>query len=142
MYIMCILIQETIAPAQGLTSQARLIGGELGIALANVVSNQHIMHDLKGLVPEKTIDALRRSLTAVKYLDGKQLGALQTSYAKSYRTDVTIYLCVLAVALLSGLFIWQGDPRKLPGLMTYEEERERQRDREKQAEGPSMALPV
>lgn len=100
------------------------------------------MHDLKGQVPEKTINALRRSLTASKYLNAQQLDALRISYAKSYRTDVTLFLCVLGVTFIAGLFIWQGDPRKLPGISALGEEREQQKDNANQATGSSTTLPV
>ena len=91
-------------------SQSRLLGGNIGLAIATVVQNQHLESDLQGILSNSQIDNLRHSLTAIKILSSQQVQAFRASFADAFRTQMEISMCVAAAALVSGICVWQRHP--------------------------------
>ncbi|KAI5307058.1 hypothetical protein KEM56_005236 [Ascosphaera pollenicola] len=101
---------EDAAAAQGLMSQSRLFGGNFGLAIATVVLNRHLSHDLKGTVPDDEIDTVRHSLLAVKKMNPFQQLAVRNSFVSSFRTDIMICMIVTGVAVLFCVLTWERHP--------------------------------
>ncbi|KAI5295853.1 hypothetical protein KEM52_006696 [Ascosphaera acerosa] len=101
---------EDAAAAQGLMSQSRLLGGNFGLAIATVVLNKHLVHDLQGTVPPDEIAMVRRSLLAVKKLNIFQQLAVRQSFVNSFRTDIMLCMVVTGVAILFCALTWERHP--------------------------------
>ncbi|KAI5288131.1 hypothetical protein KEM54_005452 [Ascosphaera aggregata] len=101
---------EDAAAAQGLMSQSRLFGGNFGLAIATVVLNKHLEHDLKGTVPDDEITLVRHSLLAVENMNPFQQLAVRNSFVSSFRTDIMICMVVTGVAMLFCVLTWERHP--------------------------------
>ena len=91
-------------------SQNRSLGGNIGLAIATIILNQHLQDDLQGILTETQINNIRHSLTAMSTLSSPQVHATQISFSKAFRTQMEVCMCVAAAALLSGLCSWQRHP--------------------------------
>lgn len=91
-------------------SQSRILGGNIGLSIATVILNQHLVSDLQGTLSNKQINNLRHSLTAIDTLAPHQIEAVRSTFASAFRTQMEICTCVAAGALVVGLLVWQRHP--------------------------------
>jgi hypothetical protein len=98
------------ASAQGLMSQGRLLGGNLGLAIATIVLNQQLVSDLSGVVPPDEIDNLRHSLLAISSLTAQQAEVVRQAFADSFKTQLVINMGFTAAALVLAMCTWERHP--------------------------------
>ncbi|EED18637.1 efflux pump antibiotic resistance protein, putative [Talaromyces stipitatus ATCC 10500] len=102
--------QRDSASAQGLMSQARLLGGNISLAIATIVLNQNLISDLRGVVPADEIDSLRHSLLAMTLLTPEQAETVRRPFANAFVTQLDINMGITGLALICVLGTWQRHP--------------------------------
>lgn len=102
--------QILLASAQGLQSQARLLGGNIGLALATIILNIHLNADLKGILTPAQISDLRHSLNAIEHFSPREIAAVAESFAHAFKTQLQVCTGVATASLLFGLMAWQRHP--------------------------------
>ncbi|PYH96079.1 MFS general substrate transporter [Aspergillus ellipticus CBS 707.79] len=95
------------ASAQGLVAQSRVLGGNIGLAIATVILNQHLVSDMQGTLSDSQIDDLRHSLTATRTLDPHAVEAVRASFADAFHSQMEVSMYIAAAALVAGLCTWQ-----------------------------------
>lgn len=98
------------ASAQGLMSQGRLLGGNLGLAIATIVLNQQLVSDLSGIVPPDEIDNLRHSLLAISSLTAQQAEVVRQAFADAFKTQLVINMGVAGAAFVFSVCTWERHP--------------------------------
>ncbi|KAI5295855.1 hypothetical protein KEM52_006698 [Ascosphaera acerosa] len=101
------------AAAQGLISQSRLVGGNLGLAASTVLLNESITRGLKGMVSDDMLSNLQHTLLAAVDLPPAQQLVVRRVFAKSFQQNMLICMVVTAGALLLGLLTYQAEPPSL-----------------------------
>ncbi|PWY68668.1 MFS general substrate transporter [Aspergillus heteromorphus CBS 117.55] len=101
---------EDSAPAQGLVAQSRVLGGNIGLAIATVILNQHLVSDLQGILSDSQLNDLRHSLTAIRSLDPHDVEAVRASFADAFHSQMEVSMFVAAAALLAALCTWKRYP--------------------------------
>lgn len=112
---------DDAASAQGLTSQMRILGGNIGLSLATIILNAHLSSDLAGILTPLQISNLRQSLNAVETLTPGQIAAVAASFANAFRSQMQACMGVAGGCLVVALFAWQ----KHPPTLVSEKERAR-----------------
>ncbi|EED14464.1 MFS multidrug transporter, putative [Talaromyces stipitatus ATCC 10500] len=102
--------REDAASAQGLMSQGRLLGGNLGLAIATVVLNQQLVSDLSGIVPSDELDNLRHSLLAMSSLTAQQAAVVRQAFADAFKTQLVINMGVAGAAFVFSMYTWERHP--------------------------------
>jgi hypothetical protein len=118
-------------------SQARLLGGNIGLAIATIVLNQHLISDLRGVVPADEIDTLRHSLFAISLLTPVQAEVVRRSFAGAFVTQLEINLGVAGLALIVALGTWERRPTTLRDVMERVK-REEEEENKNNMEGTSI----
>jgi hypothetical protein len=85
-----------IAPAQGILSQVRLLGGSLGIAASTALLHQKVTKYLVGVLTPQQL----QTLGGDEHLSQSQLEKVRFAYAESFRTDMKVAVGVAAVGLV------------------------------------------
>ncbi|WAO90523.1 MFS domain-containing protein [Fusarium falciforme] len=86
------------APAQGILSQMRLLGGSLGIATSSALLNQRIVEYLSGILTpfEKATIGGPDS-----YLSDSQWTAVRYTYSEAFRVDMKVAAGISALGVIS-----------------------------------------
>ncbi|KAM0418584.1 hypothetical protein ACHAPT_012483 [Fusarium lateritium] len=86
------------APAQGILSQLRLLGGSLGIATSSALLNQRILEYLSGILTpfEKATIGGPDS-----HLSGSQWAAIRYTYSEAFRVDMKVAAGISALGVIS-----------------------------------------
>ncbi|KAH7171532.1 major facilitator superfamily domain-containing protein [Dactylonectria macrodidyma] len=88
------------APAQGILSQVRLLGGSLGIASSTALLHQKVTEYLTGILTPSELNAIGG---ADLHLSDSQLEMVHYTYAESFRADMRVAAAISALGLLSTL---------------------------------------
>ncbi|KPM40058.1 hypothetical protein AK830_g6477 [Neonectria ditissima] len=88
------------APAQGILSQMRLLGGSLGIATSTALLHQKINEYLSGVLTPSELATIGGPDT---HLSGSQLDSVHYAYAESFRADMKVAAGISAIGVLSTL---------------------------------------
>lgn len=99
-----------IASAQGLASQSRIIGGNIGLALATITLNSHLNSDLAAILTPQQINELQRSLNAIATFTPREVAAVAESVANAFKSQLLACVGVAAASLVVGLLTWQRHP--------------------------------
>lgn len=91
-------------------SQGRLLGGNLGLAIATIVLNQELVSDLSGIVPPDEINNLRHSLLAISSLTAQQAEVVRQAFADAFKTQLVINMGVAAAAFVFAICTWERHP--------------------------------
>ncbi|MCJ1476256.1 hypothetical protein MMC13_004922 [Lambiella insularis] len=91
------------ASAQGLLSQSRLLGGNIGLALATFILSAHLTADLADILTPQQISALLASLNALQSFTPVEVAAVAASFARASRTQLLACVGVAAAGLLLGV---------------------------------------
>lgn len=83
---------ESIASVNGAVNQARVLGGSIGLSVANIILNNEISNKLTGILTPMELTDLQQSLnTAIKLAPSKQLEVVRV-YASSFNSQMRICL--------------------------------------------------
>lgn len=101
---------NVIASAQGLQSQARILGGNIGLAIATIILNSHLTSDLAGILTPQQISDLRRSLNAIETFTPREIAAVAESFAHAFKTQLQACASVSAACFVFCFLAWQRHP--------------------------------
>nr|OQO31265.1 hypothetical protein B0A51_01019 [Rachicladosporium sp. CCFEE 5018] len=104
------------ASAQGVQAQTRVLGGNLGLAIATIILNARLNIDLDGTLTAQQLSDLKRSLNSIGSLKPTQVAAVGTSFANAFRIQLLVCLGVAIVSLMCCAMIWQRNPRTFMDL--------------------------
>jgi hypothetical protein len=99
-----------IASAQGLQSQARILGGNIGLAIATIILNSHLTSDLAGILTPQQINDVRRSLNAIETFTAPEIAAVAESFAQAFKTQLQACAGVSTACLLFCFLACQRHP--------------------------------
>jgi len=102
--------EEDIASAQGLLSQGRILGGNVGLAIATIVLNSHLSSDLATILSPIQIADLRKSINTIQTLTPAEAAAVSRSVSNAFQSQMRGCLGVSVACLIACLFLWQKNP--------------------------------
>ncbi|KAI0124705.1 major facilitator superfamily domain-containing protein [Xylariales sp. AK1849] len=103
-----------LAVAQGAISQARVLGGAIGIAVCMIVFNTQVQEDLGDKITPDDLRALRHNPTIIKWFGLEQKLLVREAYAVAFTDDIKIMVCMCAVGLVASLFTFERHPPAMP----------------------------
>ena len=112
---------------QGIASQSRLLGGSLGVAAANAVTNREIHLKLNGVLSPAQISGLQFSTTGLATLNVTQKEAVRSAYANAWEETMRVCVYVASVAFLLSLFTIESASQKHKGSNDSDSSREKVR---------------
>lgn len=103
---------EDAAPAQGLMAQSRILGGNIGLAVATIVLNRELSKSLSasGLFTPEEIKSVQGSLNAVETFTAAQREAVGRSFSSAFKIQIQICLILAALSLLLCALTWERHP--------------------------------
>ena len=112
------------AAAQGAISQARILGGSIGLSIATIILNRKLTRELTGILSPSQLRSLEQSLTTILKLDSADRAAVAVIYAASFNAQmrICIYLSTAAIVAAMGTFL------KKPPSIAAAREREREKE--------------
>jgi len=99
-----------IASAQGALGQARVLGGNIGLAIATIIFNRRVATDLSEALSATQLENLQQSLSTISSLNLSQQAAVATVFSNSFNEQMRVCIYLLAVALIVALLTWQKNP--------------------------------
>lgn len=107
-------LNSNLASVNGAVNQARVLGGSIGLSVANIILNHKISSKLTGILSPMELRDLQQSLnTAFKLAPSKQLEVVRV-YASSFNSQmrVCLYLSIL------GFFVSHLTYKKVPASVS------------------------
>lgn len=98
-------------------SQGRLLGGNLGLAIATIVLNQQLISDLSGIVSPDELNTLRHSLLAISSLTPQQVEIVQQAFADAFKTQLVTNMGVVGAAFVFSICTWERHPTTFAQLL-------------------------
>ncbi|TGO67758.1 hypothetical protein BOTNAR_0036g00350 [Botryotinia narcissicola] len=95
------------AVAQGITSQARILGGSIGIAASTAILSLAQQTQLIGIVSPEQLASLESS---AKSMTDSQLHAVRQAYSDSFSEDMKVCAIVAGVCVLVTAGTWKKNP--------------------------------
>ena len=97
----------------GITSQARIFGGCLGLTLSNLILNEVFKRELSSVLQPSELNSLRQSLEFAKSLTEEQQKAVSTAFAVAFAWQFRLAAGVAAIGIVAGLACWTRHPVSL-----------------------------
>lgn len=91
-------------------TQIRVLGGVIGVAMAQAILNQQLTTSLAGKIPSDKIEALLRSASAIRSFTPEELALTVEFYGKGFDLQYKVILGLSGLAFLTGLGCWQMHP--------------------------------
>ena len=88
---------------QGIASQSRLLGGSIGVAAANAMTNRQAHSRLEGILAPSQISSLQFSTGVLNALNATQKEAVRLTYASVWKETMKICVYIAAGAFLVSL---------------------------------------
>jgi hypothetical protein len=95
---------------QGAIGQARVLGGNVGLAIATIIFNQRVAADLSESLSATQLENLQQSLSTISSLDLSQQAAVAMVFSNSFNEQMRVCTYLSAVAVIVALFTWQRNP--------------------------------
>ena len=102
--------EKDTASAQGLLNQGRILGGNIGLAVATIVLNSHLSSDLEDTLTPLQIADLRKSINTIQTLTPSEAAAVARSVSNAFQSQMRGCLGVAVACLIACLFLWQKNP--------------------------------
>jgi hypothetical protein len=103
-------LQAWKASAQGAIGQARVLGGNIGLAIATTIFNWRVAADLPETLNATQLDNLQQSLSIISSLDPSQQMAVAIVFSNSFNEEMRICTYVSIVAVIVSLLTWERNP--------------------------------
>ena len=107
--------------AQGALSQARILGGSVGLAIATIVLNNKLRDGLSGKLTDGQIGSLEKSLSTLKDLDLSEQSLVAQVYADSFNAQMRICTYVSIIGLLAAMATYQKTPASVAAMREKQE---------------------
>ena len=104
---------DDLAVAQGVISQARVLGGAIGLAICTIIFNLQVERDLAGYVdvtPEQLDEIHRSPLSMLRVHDPAVQAQLEVSYLKAFRAQMLVMVLVSVGASAASMLTYQREP--------------------------------
>ena len=98
------------AAAQGALSQARMLGGSLGLSIATIVLNNKLRNGLTGILDPAQIKSLEQALDSISVLNPASQALVERIYTDAFNEQMRICTYVSAAALLAAILTYQKNP--------------------------------
>ena len=97
------------AVAQGIVAQMRVLGGSIGVAMANGLVTRQSRADLRGILTVEQVGELQTSTKILETLDAVQRQAVRQVYSDAFSTTMRICTYLAAVCLVVSFFTFRRD---------------------------------
>ncbi|KAL8684318.1 MAG: hypothetical protein Q9224_006442 [Gallowayella concinna] len=107
---------EDVAAAQGALSQARILGGSIGLAMATVVLNNRISDNLAGVVDPLGIKSIQQSVNSIVALSPTNQALVSRAYSDAFNEQMRICAYLSAAGFLISLATYQKTPPSVAAM--------------------------
>lgn len=98
------------AAAQGALSQARVLGGSIGLSMATIVLNNKLSQQLRGVLDPAKLKALEQSLNTIGSLSPANQARVGQVYTDSFNEQMRICTYLSIFTLLAALATYERNP--------------------------------
>ena len=105
-----------IAAAQGALSQARMLGGSIGLSMATIVLNNKLSNGLARVLDHTQIKSLEQSLNNIATLSPVNQGLVAQMYTDAFNEQMRICTYISATALLAAIATYQKTPASVAAM--------------------------
>ena len=105
-----------IAAAQGALSQARILGGSIGLSVATMLLNNKLKSGLAGVLDAVGIRSLQQSLSNISRLSPANQGLVAQLYTDAFNDQMRICTYCSAAALLAAIATYQKNPPSVAAM--------------------------
>lgn len=112
--------REDLATAHGVISQARLLGGCLGISICTVIFNYHSDDSLRGRLSSQALDSLRLNPSSIAGLSAQDQQLVRQVYARAFTEEVKVMLYISGAMFLASLFALERQPPQMGTLVGHQ----------------------
>ncbi|KAL9594715.1 MAG: hypothetical protein Q9219_006879 [cf. Caloplaca sp. 3 TL-2023] len=113
--------EQDLAVTMGAITQTRVLGGVVGIAIAQVVLSSAIRTDLPAILTQPQIDALLQSAASIAELAPEQIGQVQKVYGDAYNAQTRLVMYFAIGSLVVSAFAFRRHPRSFADAGKNEE---------------------
>ena len=110
------------AAAQGAISQARILGGSVGLATFTIVLNDKLRRKLVSVLDATELSNLQRSLSTVEDLQLEQQGAVGKVYSEAFNQQMRICTYVSVLCLLASVATFSRHPASIEDAKARQQE--------------------
>ncbi|KAG4029459.1 hypothetical protein MFRU_015g00040 [Monilinia fructicola] len=112
------------AVAQGITSQARILGGSIGIAASTAILGLTRQQQLAGIVSSAQLASLESSSKSMTYAE---IQAVRQAYSDSFSEDMKVCAIVAGICVLVTIGTWKKNPVTIQQRLNEQIEEETER---------------
>lgn len=98
------------AVTQGIVSQARVLGGSIGVAASTAMFNRQLLSKLAGTIPYEQLSQIQRNPHVLEELSLGQLVEVRSVFADSFNASLRLCTYVAAVGFLISIGTFQQNP--------------------------------
>lgn len=109
-------------------AQSRILGGNIGLAIATIILNQHLTSDLNSLLSPSQISDLRHSLNAIRDFTPNQVVAVAESFSRAFKGQMEVCIGIAALSFVICWAGWMRDPPSFEGKAKEREEKEKEKE--------------
>ena len=97
-------------------SQARALGGTIGLSIATIVLNNKLSTCLTGVLGTVRVKSLQQSLSYISTLNPNDQALVAQAYTDAFNSQMRICTYLSAVALLAAIATYQKNPASVARL--------------------------
>lgn len=105
-----------VAAAQGALSQARILGGSIGLSIATIVLNNKLSNGLAGVLDPAQINSLEQSLNNISTLSPANQGRVAQIYTDAFNEQMRICTYLSTAAVLAAITTYQKNPASVAAM--------------------------
>jgi hypothetical protein len=110
------------AASQGIVTQARALGGTIGLAVATIVFNRNLAGTLGSSLTSAALHDLQQSLSTISKLPQEQQAAVVNVYAQSFNQQMRIATYISVFGFIAALCTYQRNPVNISEARQREKE--------------------
>ncbi|ATY60310.1 MFS multidrug [Cordyceps militaris] len=115
--------QKTRAAAQGAVSQARVLGGAIGLSVCTVVFNGHVNESLRSQLSPEQLAQIHRSPVASLQFPAAMQEIVRSVYSGAFTEETRVMIVVCAVMVIAALFTLERHPPSLEILTSLPQDK-------------------
>jgi len=99
--------------AMGAITQARPLGGAIGLAITTTVLNSYIKSSLRGLLTPEQLGGLLESIDVINFLPPEQQAQVRQSFSHGYNLQMKVMIGFSAAQILVVALMWEKTWRRV-----------------------------
>ncbi|KAI9778082.1 MAG: hypothetical protein M1839_008386 [Geoglossum umbratile] len=111
-----------VALAVGALAQVRVLGGVVGVAIAQSLLNSVVENELSRVLDQAQIDALRRSVSEIHNMTAAEAAFVRESYSKAFNLQSRTMMYFAMASFLLSFLVYRRDPVSLKELRNLQNE--------------------